>query len=81
MSNHPTDKLYPYQPAEEAGPWVLSRDGVGILTGTERECWTWIHSHTPHSVSHALQHEGYTIRAGKVGPIDLRGTREPWPRV
>ncbi len=62
---HPTDRLYPGQDTATSGPWTLSRDGKAILTGTERECWTWIRSHTAYSVAHAIQHEGYRIGAAQ----------------
>ena len=64
MTIHPTDRLYPYQEPSASGPWRLCRDGREIITGTEHECWTWIHSHTSFSVSHALHHEGYSITPG-----------------
>ena len=63
---HPINRLYPYQNTREDGPYLLLRDGKEILTGTEGECWTWIHSHTPFSVDHALRYEGYSIRVTSV---------------
>lgn len=65
---HPTDKLYPYQAPATSGPWILKRDGVEIITGTEQDCWTWLHSHCSCSVDWALKYEGYSITPGKVGP-------------
>lgn len=64
-TTHPTDRLYQYQEPSTSGPWRLLRDGVEVLTGTERECWQYIHSHHCYSVSHALAYEGYSIVAGR----------------
>jgi len=51
--------MYPYKPAPLM---VLLRDGKPLLTGTEQECWHYIHFNTPFSVDHALTHEGYEMR-------------------
>lgn len=63
---HPTDRPRVNEPAGSSGPWVLTRDGVEVITGTELECWQWIHSHTSFSVDHACRHEGYTMRPAQV---------------
>jgi hypothetical protein len=39
----------------------LRRDGRTILTGTEIECWGYIHWNHAYSIEHALKYEGYTI--------------------
>lgn len=43
------------------GPFQLRRDGALVFTGTEQECWAWIHRQHSYSVAHALQFEGYTL--------------------
>ena len=63
---HPTDKPYPYQAPSTSGPWELRRDGNLILTGTEQDCWQYIHSNHSFSVDWALAHEGYSIRPGGI---------------
>lgn len=41
--------------------YVLRRDGVEILRGSEYDCWHWIHSNQPYSVDWATRWEGFTI--------------------
>ena len=64
--NHPTDKLHRNQNPETSGPWTLYRDGKEILTGTERECWVYIHRMHCYSVDHACKWEGYSIKPTKL---------------
>jgi hypothetical protein len=49
------------QPPTPKPRFELRRDGVLILTGTEDECWQYIHRMHCYSVSHATTHEGYSI--------------------
>lgn len=41
--------------------YILSRDGVAQMAGTEAEVWDFIHKNHCYSVEHALKYEGYTI--------------------
>jgi hypothetical protein len=53
-------KYYDYKKSP-SNSYVLSRDNKVILRGTEQDAWKWLHSHTPHSVGHALMWEGYKL--------------------
>jgi hypothetical protein len=44
-----------------APTYVLTRDGVEVLRGTELELVRWIHANHGYSASHACEHEGYAI--------------------
>lgn len=41
--------------------FTLYRDGKKVLSGTERDCWKYIHDNHSFSVWHALAWEGYSI--------------------
>lgn len=58
------ERMYPTMGAlTEARPVAILRDGRVVATvATPNDVLQWMHRHTPHSLSHALQHEGYSCR-------------------
>lgn len=55
------DHGYGYE-RSDSGSYVLERDGKEVARGTEQEVWKYLHRSHGYSVSHALRHEGYSIR-------------------
>jgi len=43
--------------------YALYRDGKKLFTAPEGDIYRWIHSNHSYSVSHALEHEGYSMKA------------------
>ncbi len=56
---------YPYE-ISKTDNYLLKRDGVLVMQGTQEMVWRWLHTNEPFSVSHALKYEGYSIE-----PLDL----------
>jgi hypothetical protein len=52
---------YGYGPSP-TGRYDLLRDGEVVFSGTEGDCWRYLHRVHSCSVCHALEHEGYELR-------------------
>lgn len=64
-------QMYPEIPESRTGQYALKRDGKFVMRGTMDEIWKHIHQTHGYSVSHALQHEGYSIE-----PLHLYRVKE-----
>lgn len=43
--------------------FILMRDGVEVMRGSEEKIMAYIHRSHPYSVYHALTYEGYQVEA------------------
>jgi len=50
-----------------AGPFVLTKGGVPVLTGTYAECMLWLTRHLPHPVLQSALEQNYRIDPTTVG--------------
>ena len=46
--------------------WQVKKDGKVLFSGTESECWIWLHKNVYVSLHWALRNEGYRIVRGEV---------------
>ena len=42
--------------------YVLTKDRVEVMRGTELECIQWVHKNKPYSFGHACKYEGYDVQ-------------------
>jgi hypothetical protein len=55
--------LYGYP---ESDRYTITKDGgPALFSGTEAECWSWLHQNTSSSVFWALSYEGYKMEPSK----------------
>jgi hypothetical protein len=65
------ERSFYHYPQAEA--YDLFRDGKFIMSGTEQECWGYLHRNISTSVDHALRHEGYYRMTPATLPAFLKG--------